>query len=134
MRQIKFRAWIEKKNENYNFSCGMHPWETIKNWVHLWEMVEEELVILEQFTGLLEKNKLELYAGDIVKIQLYPGSVNSFKPIFAEVKWADHVHGWAFYEPKYKKWDTVFTMHYDDEKTCVIEKVGNIHENGDLLK
>jgi uncharacterized phage protein (TIGR01671 family) len=128
MRQIKFRAWIEKKNENYNFSCGMHPWETIKNWVHLWEMVEEGLVILEQFTGLLDKYGKEIYEGDIARLGEWFDACGpaGYEKREVLVKWEDEDCG---FHP-FANYDCDCGVHHEADK-CVV--IGNKWENGDLL-
>ena len=67
MRKIKFRAYIKKEHENYNFDASMYEWEDIKTWAYLWEMVNEGLVELMQFTNLKDKNNTEYYFDDIAK-------------------------------------------------------------------
>lgn len=63
MREIKFRAWLKETKEmipvyQIDFDNG------IINSESAWRMESE--YILEQFTGLLDKNGVEIFEGDIV--------------------------------------------------------------------
>lgn len=76
--------------------------------------------ILMQFTGLLDKNKEEIYEGDIVE----DVSDNGMK---FEIKWSN---SWCGY---------MMPEEFDEENSYSIEHVrleiiGNIYENPDLLK
>ena len=51
MREAKFRAWLVKKNEYQYFTVR----------AGLYGYTREESIV-EQFTGLLDKNDVEVYA------------------------------------------------------------------------
>ena len=84
-----------------------------------WEEDYEDCMV-EQFTGLLDRNGKEIYEGDIIKVQ-YPAA-NDY---FAEVKYE-----YAGFEP--------FIIPVGDYDNYLdgdmVEVVGNVHENPELLE
>ena len=84
---------------------------------------EQDEVILEQCTGLKDKNGKLIYDGDIMEHRIYLGN-----PELYVVKWSESVNGWVYQEAK----NSLKTSYILTEFTDSI--IGNIHENPELLK
>lgn len=103
-RVIKFRAW-DRHIKRMDYNLDM---------LTLVEM--REMDNLMQFTGLTDKNGKEIYEGDIVE-------ENEYWSDKTPVVWNDNIAGW-----KCKDWGSL--AEYADR----VEVIGNIYQNGDLLK
>lgn len=109
-REIKFRAW-DKLNNNMNdweVMSAIEPFETN----YSFSTFRNENLIFMQFTGLLDKNGVEIYEGDIVRGR--DGDIYSV--VFENA--AFRTNG-IVPHPKY----------FSDD-----EVIGNVWENGELLK
>lgn len=118
MRTIKFRAW-DKEHKNFNETVAANLLLQIHEPS---EDIDEEYgkrFFLEQFTGLKDKNRNEIYEGDILKIETDKPMVVGWSKRFAS--FILNREGWAF-------------SHWFGEscnpENCEI--IGNIHENPEL--
>lgn len=110
----KFRVWEPETeigkpgnmsyNQEFCFSQILHP----------------DGCIIEQFTGLLDKNDDEIAQGDICRCQIY----KTGEEVVLEVVWDKHMAG--FYFENSDCW-------FNNDELSDIEIIGNIHENKDLL-
>ena len=111
MREIRFRVW-DKRYKKYSDPFTLEDLnETAK--LGLYRDGEEEDYIVEQYTGLLDKNGVEIYEGDIC--DWCSGRVIDY----VELKDND---GWKMRDLYNINW-------WEDAKV-----IGNIHENPELLE
>jgi hypothetical protein len=103
MREIKFRTWDGWKM-NYEPPISMYSTTSINEWF-------EDGNIM-QFTGLKDKNRKDIYEGDVVKFD------------------ADYIKPMVVY------WNNEMTGFYPliSERPNRITVIGNIYENPELIK
>lgn len=120
MREIKFRAWIDDSKrleyvERIDFLsklilfCGKSTWNDY----------EYEDIIIEQFTGLHDKNGVEIYENDICLVSCKYFNIKNEKStvIFKDGCFCFQYGCTDDYVKTYNAWDL-----------NSIEVIGNIHE------
>lgn len=126
-REIKFRAWDEEtKSMIY---CDADIFMSLDGLqIGHWKKGWKELKLM-QYTGLKDKNGIEIYEGDIIKlVNWIDEDVVAIK--FGEYSIGNHEYavGWYFYV-KRNRCEYPFT-----EGVARFEVIGNIYKNKDLLK
>jgi hypothetical protein len=111
MRELKFRAWIEK--EKYMALQGEPDLETLGSFMYHYS----DNSILMQYTGLKDKNGKEIYEGDI----------DNRKRV---CEYFPNLGCFGFKNPKYAP-ITFLGQFIASSRNIVI---GNIYENPELLK
>lgn len=126
MKDLKFRAWLK----NYNCYADVLGFEQGRLFVQFQSgeraqrrlYVPIEDCVLEQYTGLKDKNGKEIYEGDIVEYTTrYYGNEKRHRKIVEWKEWDSDDFG----EPH--------NLGYSNLSECM-EVIGNVHENADLLE
>lgn len=143
-REIKFRAWVngflpEQSGMYYAVELlrpltsgeydrinvarslddvGIGKWSKVKS--------EEEPFILMQYTGLTDKNGVEIYEGDVLKVRMQePDELEpwEFQPIVV----------WSKEEARFElQWGSFIYLISSPHQS--LEVIGNICENPELLE
>lgn len=131
MREIKFRAWYKPENEYIEWEemYGLARTENNGLAVHIaiadqcYAMPEE--IVLEEFTGLRDKNGEEIYEGDILGTDY--GIIGKQRPLV--VVWNDDYGRYDVMHPALRG-EPASLGNLNPRRWGVI---GNIHENPELL-
>ena len=120
MREIKFRVWDNIRNDyvrkpsDVRLNCDtgeLHGFMSNGN-VEQWEA--------EQYTGLKDKNDVEIYEGDILEFEPEEWGSNSNNRW--TVEWDNKTGSWSFGDG------------VTSDLKSYVKIIGNIHQNPGLLK
>ncbi|MEK2588761.1 YopX family protein [Lentilactobacillus buchneri] len=127
-REIKFRIW--RAPDEYDKTSWMESWDSLLNYSmsDIFQLDNPDDV-LEQFTGLKDKNGKDVYEGDILAWH---------SNIYRKHDWVGLVlyrgAGFAVQESD-KSYSSPEWLDCACRKDAnIIEVIGNIHENPELLK
>ena len=127
MKKLKFRIFNKK----------------IKSYIDIHSsaiMIDElndlnDNLIVEQFTGLHDKNGKEIYTGDILQLKKLDGSVLLYKIFCVKGGFAFNTHQDDFYKPQIEIYFYESTSDMQNSSfISTLEIIGNIHEDSCLLE
>jgi YopX protein len=119
-RAIKFRAWDTSK-EDYS---PHQAWFFIDGLGNAWKYETGKPakdLVLEQFTGLLDKNGVEVCEGDVIAWLDYYGKRHT-----ALVAWSDELARWDLSDDGTLPLGSIARQH-------PVEVIGNVHKHSHLF-
>ena len=126
-REIMFRLWDGRKEEYVNLANKEFEFtpDSKEPWILAFGFGKR--FIVEQYTGLKDKNGKKIYEGDVVEVNTKKSGRDT-----CEVLWNESIPGFemmSFDGEIYSFFD--IGVDYEWES---IEVIGNIHENPELLE
>lgn len=124
MREIKFRAFSDKRNRYIDMYWDFDIVDGVLIYEQRSALSDKKELAIEQYTGLKDKNGVEIYEGDLIEAKNATYKVAWFNTAF----WVEPVLGYGNSQPISKLYD------YEENNIYRLKVIGNIHENPELLE
>ena len=127
MKTIKFRIFNKKIKSYIDIHSSAIMIDELNN-------LNDNLIV-EQFTGLHDKNGKEIYTGDILQLKKLDGIVLLYKIFCVKGGFAFNTHQDDFYKPQIEIYFYESTSDMQNSSfISTLEIIGNIFENPELLE
>jgi uncharacterized phage protein (TIGR01671 family) len=120
--RFRFRAW-NNREEKYIYDAQDQYDDKVECFGHMFDTYDDRYIV-EQCTGLKDKNGKLIYEGDIVAVILEDGRMEDIGCVeygYFNCSCCDGVYGWSFGDADIRNYNR-YTI------------IGNIHENKELVK
>ncbi|APS42193.1 hypothetical protein FOL01_1334 [Weissella jogaejeotgali] len=117
MREIKFRVWDNETNKFWHEGRNLALVSLVPD-----NLINDDSTVLEQYTGLKDKNGVQIYEGDI--LQHKASKFINFTVLFKYGCYYAHDTSEIMSD------ELLGSLNFDNEMTVI----GNIHENPELLE
>ena len=134
MRELKVRAWYKP----YKQMCQVESLRFDGNEVYIAVLIEESFydrrlveadeIVIEQFTGLKDRNGTEIYEGDICSFASKTGKH------IGVVEWSDNLASFGLRMVKNNFLYTFSELDTMGVNLDTLEVVGNIHKDPELME
>lgn len=134
MHEIKVRAWYKPYKqmcqvESLRFDGnGVYTAVLIDEPFYDRKLVEADEIVIEQYTGLKDKNGTEIYHGDICSFTSKTGKH------IGVVEWLDNLAGFGLRMVKNNFRYTFSGLDTMGVNLDTLKVIGNIHENPELVE
>lgn len=127
MREFKFRACEEEKNTWTNWKCYDNMFYFMNKYTGVWIRDDEfERFTLMQYTGLKDKNGIDVYEGDIIHAEGHCQGEGNFNT-------GEHDYNFTGVVIWDKKQLTYTCSRYKLSELDEVTIIGNIYENSELI-
>lgn len=152
MREILFRG--KRKNGGFWLFGDLRQWSKTRKGIHDYSLMgtsEVEMETVGQFTGLTDKNGKRIFEGDIIRFLHYVGTVVFEEGCFGIAISCNDAFDWDYIDEEMKEyaginqitacfndhfislWEILWNFNCDQNICNVVEVIGNIHDNPELL-